>query len=155
MVWSALAATLAKQGLSTIASSLQKGQLNVVKDIASALNTEPTPESIEVAIASDPQAYDKLADVEIKMFNKEEESRVTARNAWVASWFLYFAAGFATLVLIYFGLSIYISAFHEIVSSNMDLYVRNQSTLENVLLIIVGFIFGSSVGSKIKPDIQK
>ena len=152
--WITIAATLASQGLPKLAERLKDKPMEVVKEVAVALGTSPSPKEIEVAIASDPEALEKLATIEIKYFDAEEESRQAARDAWVGTWFLKFAAGFSMFVLVMFAASLGITAFTKIPPENADFFVRTVSTLENILMIIVGFIFGSSVGSKMKPQIQ-
>lgn len=156
--WIQLAATLAQHGLSGLADRVRKSPGKVVQDIAAALsdpaNTVPaTPAAIETAIASDPEAIAKLAAVELEVFAAEEDSRAAAREAWSGSWVMGFTATFALAVLAIFGAALWYLANGEV--RNPAEFGAQLKVLEYVLVAVVSFFFGSSVGSKRKGALDR
>lgn len=145
--WLGLAAQLADAGLPKLAAQVRKQPETVVREMASALEVAAAPGKLEAAVASDPDAIDKLAEIELTIFAAEEESRQSARDAWKGTYMMGFTAFFAFAVLLLFGLALWRAGFD---GKDAATYGRLLSTLENVLLIVVGFLFGSSVGSKLK-----
>ncbi len=144
--WIGLAATLAQEGLPTLAKALDKRPASVVKGIAEALGTTRSPSAIEARLASDPAAIDKLAAYELDVFEAEEDSRRAAREAWSGSWVMVFTAAFATLVLGVFFWTLLRLAEGAIPSENAQAFQDQTKVLEYVIIAVVSFFFGSSVG---------
>lgn len=147
--WIALAATLAEQGLPALAERFRKQPATVVREVADALGTPRQPSAIEAALASDPAAIDKLAAIELDVFAAEEDSRRAAREAWGGTWVMGFTAAFATMVLGVFFWVLYQLAHGAIPSENAGAFQDQTKVLEYVIIAVVSFFFGSSVGSKI------
>ena len=153
--WIGLAATLAQEGLPALAKALDKRPGTVVKGIAEALGTTRSPSAIEARLASDPAAIDKLAAYELDVFEAEEDSRRAAREAWSGSWVMVFTAMFAGGVLAVFFWVLHRLASGVIPPENLDAFRDQTKVLEYVIVAVVSFFFGSSVGSKLRGRTEK
>lgn len=153
--WVQLAATLAQNGLPTLAKRIKSEPAKVIREAATALTVAPTADAVETAIASDPEAIAKLAEVDLAAFEAAEGSRQAARDAWRGTWMMGFTAFFGFCVLAIFAWSHYRLTSGAIPAENLDQFVSSQRLLEYVLIAVVGFLFGSSVGSKLKGPMEK
>jgi len=144
-------------GLATVVAGPLGGM--AVKAIADKLGVTDTVEAVANAIQADPEAAMKLAEIDLKQFQLENEDRASARHmqevalqqdSWLAKNFLYlFTAVWSVFAMAFFAMA----SFYSIPESN----TRIVDTIIGVLIgtVLTGFFnffFGSSKGSKDKTD---
>ena len=144
-------------GLATAVGGPMAGM--AVKAIADKLGCAPDEESVATAIQSDPAAAMKLAEIDLRQFELENEDRANARamqiaalqqDSWFAKNFIYlFTAAWSIFAAAYFGFV----TFGEVPQSG----TRFADTILGVLIgtVMTGFFnffFGSSKSSKDKTD---
>ena len=130
-----------------------------VKAIAEKLGVEDTVEAVTQAIRADPEAAQKLAEIDLKQFEAEVKDRDGARamqiaalqqDDWFAKNFLYlFTAVWSIFAMTYFAFV----TFGTVPASG----VRMADTILGVLIgtVLTGFFnffFGSSKSSKDKTE---
>ena len=130
-----------------------------VKAIADKLGVSDTVEAVANAIQADPEAAMKLAEIDLKQFQLENEARASARHmqevalqqdSWFAKNFLYmFTSVWSVFAMTFFAMA----SFFTIPEAN----TRIVDTIIGVLIgtVLTGFFnffFGSSKGSKDKTD---
>lgn len=130
-----------------------------MKTIAEKLGVEDTVEAITTAIQTDPEAAQKLAEIDLKQFELEVKDRDGARamqiaalqqDDWFAKNFIYlFTSAWSAFAMLYFGFVTF--------GSVPDSGVRMADTILGVLIgtVLTGFFnfyFGSSKSSKDKTD---
>jgi hypothetical protein len=130
-----------------------------VKAIAEKLGVEDTVEAVTQAIQADPEAAQKLAEIDLKQFEAEVKDRDGARamqiaalqqDDWFAKNFLYlFTAVWSIFAMTYFAFV----TFGTVPASG----VRMADTILGVLIgtVLTGFFnffFGSSKSSKDKTE---
>jgi hypothetical protein len=130
-----------------------------VSAIASKFGVSDSVEAVAKAIAGDPEAAQKLAEIDLKQFELENEDRASAREmqiaalqqeSWFAKNFLYiFTSLWSAFAMVYFAFV----TFGTVAESG----VRMADTILGVLIgtVLTGFFnffFGSSKGSKDKTD---
>jgi hypothetical protein len=130
-----------------------------VSAIASKFGVSDSVEAVAKAIAGDPDAALKLAEIDLKQFELENEDRASAREMqiaalqqedWFAKNFLYiFTSVWSIFAMVYFAFV----TFGTVAESG----VRMADTILGVLIgtVLTGFFnffFGSSKGSKDKTD---
>jgi|APGre2960657373_1045057.scaffolds.fasta_scaffold94765_2 hypothetical protein len=144
-------------GLATVVAGPLGGM--AVKAIADKLGVSDTVEAVANAIQADPEAAMKLAEIDLKQFQLENEDRASARHmqevalqqdSWFAKNFLYlFTSIWSVFAMVFFALA----SFFTIPEAN----TRIVDTIIGVLIgtVLTGFFnffFGSSKGSKDKTD---
>ena len=144
-------------GLATIVAGPLGGM--AVKAMADKLGVSDTVEAVTQAIQADPEAAMKLAEIDLKQFQLENEDRASARHmqevalqqdSWFAKNFLYlFTSVWSIFAMTFFSLA----SFYTIPEAN----TRIVDTIIGVLIgtVLTGFFnffFGSSKGSKDKTD---
>jgi hypothetical protein len=144
-------------GLATIVAGPLGGM--AVKAMADKLGVSDTVEAVTQAIQADPEAAMKLAEIDLKQFQLENEDRASARHmqevalqqdSWFAKNFLYlFTSVWSVFAMTFFSLA----SFYTIPEAN----TRIVDTIIGVLIgtVLTGFFnffFGSSKGSKDKTD---
>jgi len=144
-------------GLATVVAGPLGGM--AVKAIADKLGVSDTVEAVANAIQADPEAAMKLAEIDLKQFQLENEDRASARHmqevalqqdSWLAKNFLYiFTAVWSVFAMAFFAMA----SFYSIPDAN----TRIVDTIIGVLIgtVLTGFFnffFGSSKGSKDKTD---
>jgi len=144
-------------GLATIVAGPLGGM--AVKAMADKLGVSDTVEAVTQAIQADPEAAMKLAEIDLKQFQLENEDRASARHMqevalqqddWFAKNFLYlFTSVWSIFAMTFFSLA----SFYTIPEAN----TRIVDTIIGVLIgtVLTGFFnffFGSSKGSKDKTD---
>jgi hypothetical protein len=144
-------------GLATIVAGPLGGM--AVKAMADKLGVSDTVEAVTQAIQADPEAAMKLAEIDLKQFQLENEDRASARHmqevalqqdSWFAKNFLYlFTSVWSVFAMTFFSLA----SFFTIPEAN----TRIVDTIIGVLIgtVLTGFFnffFGSSKGSKDKTD---
>ena len=144
-------------GLATVGAGPLGGM--AVKAIADKLGVSDTVEAVANAIQADPEAAMKLAEIDLKQFQLENEDRASARHmqevalqqeSWFAKNFLYlFTSIWSIFAMSFFA----VASFSFIPESN----TRIVDTIIGVLIgtVLTGFFnffFGSSKGSKDKTD---
>lgn len=144
-------------GLATVVAGPLGGM--AVKAIADKLGVSDTVEAVANAIQADPEAAMKLAEIDLKQFQLENEDRASARHmqevalqqeSWFAKNFLYlFTSIWSIFAMSFFA----VASFSSIPESN----TRIVDTIIGVLIgtVLTGFFnffFGSSKGSKDKTD---
>ena len=130
-----------------------------VSAIAGKFGVADSVEAVAKAIAGDPDAALKLAEIDLKQFELENEDRASAREmqiaalqqeSWFAKNFLYiFTSLWSAFAMVYFAFV----TFGTVAESG----VRMADTILGVLIgtVLTGFFnffFGSSKGSKDKTD---
>jgi len=130
-----------------------------VSAIAGKFGVADSVEAVAKAIAGDPDAALKLAEIDLKQFELENEDRASAREmqiaalqqeSWFAKNFLYiFTSLWSIFAMVYFAFV----TFGTVAESG----VRMADTILGVLIgtVLTGFFnffFGSSKGSKDKTD---
>jgi hypothetical protein len=130
-----------------------------VSAIANRLGVGDTVEEVAKAIAGDPEAAQKLAEIDLKQFELENQDRASARamqiaalqqDDWLAKNFIYiFTAVWSIFAMVYFAFV----TFGTVAESG----IRMADTILGVLIgtVLTGFFnffFGSSKGSKDKTD---
>ena len=130
-----------------------------MKTIAEKLGVEDTVEAIATAIQTDPEAAQKLADIDLKQFELEVKDRDGARamqiaalqqDDWFAKNFIYlFTSAWSIFAMAYFGFV----TFGNVPEGG----VRMADTILGVLIgtVLTGFFnfyFGSSKSSKDKTE---
>jgi hypothetical protein len=130
-----------------------------VSAIAGKFGVADSVEAVAKAIAGDPEAAQKLAEIDLKQFELENEDRASAREmqiaalqqeSWFAKNFLYiFTSLWSAFAMVYFAFV----TFGTVAESG----VRMADTILGVLIgtVLTGFFnffFGSSKGSKDKTD---
>jgi hypothetical protein len=130
-----------------------------VSAIAGKFGVTDSVEAVAKAIAGDPDAALKLAEIDLKQFELENEDRASAREMqiaalqqedWFAKNFLYiFTSVWSIFAMVYFAFV----TFGTVAESG----VRMADTILGVLIgtVLTGFFnffFGSSKGSKDKTD---
>jgi hypothetical protein len=143
--------------LATVATGPLGGAL--VSTIAGKFGVTDSVEAVAKAIAGDPDAAQKLAEIDLKQFELENEDRASAREMqiaalqqedWFAKNFLYvFTSVWSIFAMVYFAFV----TFGTVAESG----VRMADTILGVLIgtVLTGFFnffFGSSKGSKDKTD---
>ena len=144
-------------GLATVVAGPLGGM--AVKAMADRLGVSDTVEAVTQAIQADPEAAMKLAEIDLKQFQLENEDRASARHmqevalqqdSWFAKNFLYmFTSVWSIFAMTFFSLA----SFYTIPEAN----TRIVDTIIGVLIgtVLTGFFnffFGSSKGSKDKTD---
>lgn len=144
-------------GLATVVAGPLGGM--AVKAIAEKMGVSDTVEAVTNAIQADPEAAMKLAEIDLKQFQLENEDRSSARHMqemalqqedWFAKNFLYlFTATWSIFAMSFFAFA----SFYPIPDNNQ----RIVDTIIGVLIgtVLTGFFnffFGSSKGSKDKTD---
>ena len=144
-------------GLATVVAGPLGGM--AVKAIADKLGVSDTVEAVANAIQADPEAAMKLAEIDLKQFQLENEDRASARHmqevalqqdSWFAKNFLYmFTSVWSVFAMTFFAMA----SFFTIPEAN----TRIVDTIIGVLIgtVLTGFFnffFGSSKGSKDKTD---
>ena len=144
-------------GLATIVAGPLGGM--AVKAMADKLGVSDTVEAVANAIQADPEAAMKLAEIDLKQFQLENEDRASARHmqevalqqeSWFAKNFLYlFTSIWSIFAMTFFAMA----SFYTIPDAN----TRIVDTIIGVLIgtVLTGFFnffFGSSKGSKDKTD---
>jgi len=144
-------------GLATIVAGPLGGM--AVKAMADRLGVSDTVEAVTQAIQADPEAAMKLAEIDLKQFQLENEDRASARHmqevalqqdSWFAKNFLYmFTSVWSVFAMTFFAMA----SFFTIPEAN----TRIVDTIIGVLIgtVLTGFFnffFGSSKGSKDKTD---
>ena len=144
-------------GLATVVAGPLGGM--AVKAMADRLGVSDTVEAVTQAIQADPEAAMKLAEIDLKQFQLENEDRASARHmqevalqqdSWFAKNFLYlFTSVWSVFAMTFFSLA----SFFTIPEAN----TRIVDTIIGVLIgtVLTGFFnffFGSSKGSKDKTD---
>ena len=144
-------------GLATIVAGPLGGM--AVKAMADKLGVSDTVEAVANAIQADPEAAMKLAEIDLKQFQLENEDRASARHmqevalqqdSWFAKNFLYlFTSIWSVFAMTFFAMA----SFYTIPDAN----TRIVDTIIGVLIgtVLTGFFnffFGSSKGSKDKTD---
>jgi len=130
-----------------------------VSAIAGKFGVTDSVEAVAKAIIGDPEAAQKLAEIDLKQFELENEDRANARHmqevalqqeSWFAKNFLYvFTSVWSIFAMVYFAFV----TFGTVAESG----VRMADTILGVLIgtVLTGFFnffFGSSKGSKDKTD---
>jgi len=130
-----------------------------VSAIASRLGVGDSVEAVAKAIAGDPEAAQKLAEIDLKQFELENQDRASAREMqiaalqqddWLAKNFIYiFTSVWSIFAMVYFAFV----TFGTVAESG----IRMADTILGVLIgtVLTGFFnffFGSSKGSKDKTD---
>jgi hypothetical protein len=130
-----------------------------VSAIASKFGVSDSVEAVAKAIAGDPEAAQKLAEIDLKQFELENEDRANARHMqevalqqedWFAKNFLYiFTSVWSIFAMVYFAFVTF--------GTVADSGIRMADTILGVLIgtVLTGFFnffFGSSKGSKDKTD---
>jgi hypothetical protein len=143
--------------LATIAAGPAGGA--VVSALAGKFGVGETVEEVAKAIAGDPDAAQKLAEIDLKQFELENQDRASARglqivalqqDSWFAKNFLYiFTSVWSIFAMVYFAFV----TFGTVAESG----IRMADTILGVLIgtVLTGFFnffFGSSKGSKDKSD---
>jgi hypothetical protein len=144
-------------GLATVVAGPLGGM--AVKAMADRLGVSDTVEAVTQAIQADPEAAMKLAEIDLKQIQLENEDRASARHmqevalqqdSWFAKNFLYlFTSVWSVFAMTFFSLA----SFYTIPEAN----TRIVDTIIGVLIgtVLTGFFnffFGSSKGSKDKTD---
>lgn len=144
-------------GLATVVAGPLGGM--AVKAMADKLGVSDTVEAVTQAIQADPEAAMKLAEIDLKQFQLENEDRASARHmqevalqqdSWFAKNFIYlFTSVWSVFAMTFFSLA----SFYTIPEAN----TRIVDTIIGVLIgtVLTGFFnffFGSSKGSKDKTD---
>jgi hypothetical protein len=144
-------------GLATVVAGPLGGM--AIKAMADKLGVSDTVEAVANAIQADPEAAMKLAEIDLKQFQLENEDRASARHmqevalqqeSWFAKNFLYlFTSIWSIFAMSFFA----VASFSSIPESN----TRIVDTIIGVLIgtVLTGFFnffFGSSKGSKDKTD---
>ena len=147
----------AAPGLATIVAGPLGGA--AVSAIASKLGVSDTVAAVTEALQADPEAAQKLAEIDLKQFQLENEDRASARHmqevalqqdSWFAKNFLYmFTSVWSVFAMAFFAMA----SFFTIPEAN----TRIVDTIIGVLIgtVLTGFFnffFGSSKGSKDKTD---
>ena len=130
-----------------------------VSAIAGKFGVSDSVEAVAKAIAGDPEAALKLAEIDLKQFELENEDRASAREmqiaalqqeSWFAKNFLYvFTSVWSIFAMVYFAFVTF--------GTVADSGIRMADTILGVLIgtVLTGFFnffFGSSKGSKDKTD---
>jgi hypothetical protein len=130
-----------------------------VSAIAGKFGVADSVEAVAKAIAGDPDAALKLAEIDLKQFELENEDRASAREMqiaalqqedWFAKNFLYiFTSVWSIFAMVYFAFVTF--------GTVADSGIRMADTILGVLIgtVLTGFFnffFGSSKGSKDKTD---
>ena len=130
-----------------------------VSAIAGKFGVADSVEAVAKAIAGDPDAALKLAEIDLKQFELENEDRASAREmqiaalqqeSWFAKNFLYvFTSVWSIFAMVYFAFVTF--------GTVADSGIRMADTILGVLIgtVLTGFFnffFGSSKGSKDKTD---
>lgn len=130
-----------------------------ISAIADRLGVGDSVEEVAKAIAGDPEAARKLAEIDLKQFELENQDRASARamqisalqqEDWLAKNFIYlFTASWSIFAMVYFAFV----TFGTVAESG----IRMADTILGVLIgtVLTGFFnffFGSSKGSKDKTD---
>jgi hypothetical protein len=124
--------------------------------LAARLGTAPNPDAVLAAMDTDPDADEIVREVahtfedELKLIEASEASVSSAREAHKDS---KFPAMVAAAMVIYFGLSLFLPYFVPWDGANSPGYLRQISTLENLLLLVAGFYFGSNFQSSRKTEL--
>lgn len=147
----------AAPGLATIVAGPLGGA--AVTAIANKLGVADTVSAVTEALQSNPEAAQKLAEIDLKQFQLENEDRSSARHMqevalqqedWFAKNFLYlFTATWSIFAMTFFA-----------VASFMPVPDNNQRIVDTIIGVLIGtvltgffnFFFGSSKGSKDKTD---
>ena len=144
-------------GLATVVAGPLGGM--AIKAMADKLGVSDTVEAVASAIQADPEAAMKLAEIDLKQFQLENEDRASARHmqevalqqdSWFAKNFLYmFTSVWSVFAMVFFAMA----SFYTIPDAN----TRIVDTIIGVLIgtVLTGFFnffFGSSKGSKDKTD---
>jgi hypothetical protein len=149
------------KGLAPALATAVAGPLGgaAVSAIASKFGVSDSVEAVAKAIAGDPEAAQKLAEIDLRQFELENEDRASAREmqiaalqqeSWFAKNFLYiFTSLWSIFAMVYFAFV----TFGTVAESG----VRMADTILGVLIgtVLTGFFnffFGSSKGSKDKTD---
>ena len=130
-----------------------------ISAIANRLGVGDSVEEVAKAIAGDPDAARKLAEIDLKQFELENQDRASARamqiaalqqEDWLAKNFIYlFTTSWSIFAMVYFAFV----TFGTVAESG----IRMADTILGVLIgtVLTGFFnffFGSSKGSKDKTD---
>lgn len=147
----------AAPGLATIVAGPLGGM--AVKAIADKLGVSDSVEAITQAMQADPEAAQKLAEIDLKQFQLENDDRASARHMqevalqqedWFAKNFLYlFTATWSIFAMTFFAMA-----------SFTPIPDKNQRIVDTIIGVLIGtvltgffnFFFGSSKGSKDKTD---
>jgi hypothetical protein len=130
-----------------------------ISAIANRLGVGDSVEEVAKAIAGDPEAARKLAEIDLKQFELENQDRASARTMqiaalqqedWLAKNFIYiFTSVWSIFAMVYFAFV----TFGTVAESG----IRMADTILGVLIgtVLTGFFnffFGSSKGSKDKTE---
>jgi transposase-like protein len=133
-----------------------------VSAIASKLGVESSVQAVAQAIAGDPEAAQKLAEIDLKKFQMHNENTANARAMQIAAlqqedtfskrFLMYFAIGWSLCAIIYIGCI----TFGNIPQAN----IRFADTilgfvLGTIVSTILNFFFGSAHGSSDKQETIK
>lgn len=147
----------AAPGLATIVAGPLGGA--AVSAIANKLGVSDTVAAVTEALQSDPEAAQKLAEIDLKQFQLENEDRASAREMqvaalqqedWFAKNFLYiFTSVWSVFAMAFFAFA-----------SFVPVPDANQRIVDTIIGVLIGtvltgffnFFFGSSKGSKDKTD---
>lgn len=148
-----LAGALARAGLGATATAvLGPGAVAALGRVATVLKTAPTPEAIEVALASDPDALAKLVPYEVELAKIAAADRADARKAFGGHWMTWTL----TLVLvamwaIWRGVLVWAAAAH--IPLDETFVANTLGTLDYLVIGAVSFWLGSSLGSAAKGQV--
>ena len=147
----------AAPGLATIVAGPLGGA--AVSAIANKLGVADTVAAVTEALQADPEAAQKLAEIDLKQFQLENEDRASARHmqemalqqeSWFAKNFLYlFTSVWSVFAMAFFAFA-----------SFSPIPEENQRIVDTIIGVLIGtvltgffnFFFGSSKGSKDKTD---
>lgn len=158
MDWGKLGTKIAAAGFPVVGGALGgPAGAAVGARLAGALGVEAEPDAIARAYVNDPDTMIALRRLEAeaaemdrayteRLIDRDVVDRAAAREAAKDNpWMPAIIAG---AVMAYFGMALFLPFF---VDKQVD--VRQFATLENVLLLIVGFYFGSNYGSRRKTEL--
>ena len=147
----------AAPGLATVVAGPLGGA--AVTAIANKLGVADTVSAVTQALQADPEAAQKLAEIDLKQFQLENEDRASARAMQIAAlqqedWFAKNFLYIFTSVWSVFAMSFFAFASFVPVPDN------NQRIVDTIIGVLIGtvltgffnFFFGSSKGSKDKTD---
>lgn len=151
----------AAPALATVVAGPMGGM--AVKAIAEKLGVEDTVEAVAAHLTANPEAAAKLAEIDVKKLELENEDRDSARKAHMAiatnpdaHWLEkltmpILALGTVTLAFLLIGILLFIN----IPDSQENIIIFALGFITSAATQVLSFYFGSSQGSKDKTDAMK
>ena len=144
---------LVKSYAPALATALATGPTGlVVSAIAGKLGVSADVAAITQAIAQDPQAAQKLAEIDLEQFKAEAEDRDSARKreseiatSTNSPWLNKAVTPILALVIVTVWACVqYFILNHGIPNENRELVARVLGTLDGALIMCLGYYFGAS-----------